>query len=60
MGGSSTNTVQKADPWSGAQPYLTDIFARAKGIQESGGPQFFPGSTVADQSIQQHACKLRT
>lgn len=28
-GTTSTNTVQNADPWTGVQPYLTDVFTNA-------------------------------
>ena len=30
-GSTSTQTVQKADPWSGQQPFLSDGFDQAKG-----------------------------
>lgn len=51
MGGSSgTTTVQKADPWAGQQPYLESGFAAAKNNYNSGGPQYYNGSTVAGQS----------
>ena len=51
-GGSSTTTVQKADPWSGQQPYLQDIFEQAKILYQNGSmaPDYYPGQTVADQS----------
>lgn len=51
-GGGSSTTVQKADPWSGQQPYLTDIFQQAQQLYNSGGmaPNYYPGQTVADQS----------
>lgn len=51
-GGGSTTTVQKADPWSGQQPYLTDIFQKAQQLYNSGGmaPNYYPGQTVAGQS----------
>lgn len=29
-GGNTSTTVQKADPWAGAQPYLKDVYARAQ------------------------------
>ena len=29
-GGGGTNTVQKADPWVGQQPYLTDIYGESQ------------------------------
>ena len=51
-GGSSTTTVQKADPWYGQQPYLTDVFSQAKEFYDSGvlSPDYYPGQTVAAQS----------
>jgi len=47
-GGSGTQTtVSKSDPWSGQQPYLTDIFSQAKKAYQSGtGSQYYPGQTV--------------
>ena len=51
-GGGSTTTVQKADPWSGQQPYLKEIFQEAQGLYQSGGmaPAYYPGQTVAPES----------
>ena len=51
-GSSNTTTIQKADPWSGQQPYLRDIFAEAKKLYDSGGlsVDYYPGSPVAPQS----------
>ena len=51
-GGGSSTTVQKADPWSGQQPYLKDIFEEAQKLYQNGGmaPDYYPGQTVADQS----------
>ncbi len=51
-GGGSTTTVQKADPWSGQQPYLQDIFSEAKNLYDSGmlAPSYYPDQTVAPQS----------
>jgi len=48
-GGSSgnTTTVQKADPWSGQQPYLTDLFAQAQNLQNNYSPQYYPNNQVA-------------
>lgn len=51
-GGSSqpagqTTTVQKSDPWSGQQPYLTDVFSQAQNLDQTYTPQYYPGSTVA-------------
>jgi len=45
-GQQSTNTVQKADPWVGQQPFLKDVFQEAQDRYESGDPNFFPGSTI--------------
>jgi hypothetical protein len=48
-GGSQTtqNTIQKADPWSGVQPYLKGGLADlSKWYSSSAGRSYFPGSTV--------------
>lgn len=53
MGGSSggsTNTVQKSDPWSGEQPYLTQGMQAASDWYNGSTPSYYPGSTVAPQS----------
>jgi hypothetical protein len=51
-GGGGTTTVQKADPWSGQQPYLSDVFSQAQNLYNSGAlaPDYYSGNTVADQS----------
>jgi len=63
-GGGNSTTTQKADPWSGQQPYLQDIFANAQQQFQAEGPNYFPGSTVtpyapqevqAQQQLQQYA-----
>lgn len=46
-GGGNTQTVQKADPWIGQQPYLTDLFQQAQNIYQTRTPQYFPKSTVS-------------
>lgn len=52
-GGQTTQTIQSADPWSGAQPYLKDIFGQAQGLYQSGqGFQPFPESTVVPFASQ--------
>lgn len=54
-GGGGTNTVQKADPWVGQQPYLTDIYGESQRLYNQGPMQFFPGQTYAspsDRTIQ--------
>lgn len=50
-GGGNTTTTQKADPWSGVQPYLTSAYQQAAELYKPGaGPQYYPGSTVAPVS----------
>ena len=47
-GGQTTNTVEKADPWAGQQPFLKDVFQEAQDRYENtASPSFFPGSTIA-------------
>ena len=46
-GGGGGTTVQNNDPWAGQQPYLLDLFKRAQDNLKSGGPQYFPGQTLA-------------
>lgn len=53
MGSSGgSTTVQKADPWSGQQPYLKEVFAEAQRLYQGGqlAPGYYPGQTVAPQS----------
>lgn len=45
--GGNTTTVQKADPWSGQQPYLKDVFKQAQQLDQNYTPQYYPHSTVA-------------
>ncbi len=46
-GGQNTQTVQKADPWSGQQPFLTSGFEAAQQrFNDKSSPSFFPGNTV--------------
>jgi len=44
-GGGSTTTVQKSDPWSGQQPYLTNMFGSAGNLYNAEVQN--PASTVA-------------
>lgn len=45
-GSGSSTTVQKADPWKGAQPFLFDYMNQAQGLSQT--PQsYFPGQTYA-------------
>ena len=55
-GSGSTTTVQKADPWAGAQPYLKDIMGQAQNAYiQSAGNSYFPGSTVVPFSPETQA-----
>lgn len=49
-GGNTTKTVSNSAPWSGQQPFLTQGFNQAKNLYNSSTPQYYPGSTVANQS----------
>jgi len=42
---SSTTTTTKSSPWSGQQPYLLAGFQDAQNILNSGGAQYYPGTT---------------
>lgn len=46
-GGGSTTQVQKADPWPGLQGPLKELYGGAVDNYHTGGPQYYPGSTVA-------------
>jgi hypothetical protein len=53
MGSKSDQTsTQTSTPWEGQQPYLTDLFSQAQQLYGAGGPQYFPGQTVAPFSPQ--------
>ena len=49
-GGGTTTQVQKADPWAGQQPYLTDLYRQAQTQFQAGPQQFYPGRTYAEAS----------
>lgn len=51
-GGGSTNTVQKADPWKGVQPYIKDYLAKGQSLIDSPY-QFYSGDTIAGFSPEQ-------
>lgn len=59
----TTTTVQSADPWRGQQPYLTDLFSKARKVNNTGIPSYFPGSTVTpfsqetNQAMQMQATR---
>lgn len=37
-GGGQTQTIQKADPWTGVQPYIRDLLARGQSQLNTGSP----------------------
>lgn len=39
--------ITTQEPWNRQQPYLTRGFTRAQTLLNQGGPQYFPGETVA-------------
>lgn len=45
-GGGSSTTVQKADPWTGVQPYLTQGYQQLSQLYGGSGPQYYPGATT--------------
>lgn len=56
FGGGNTTTVQKADPWSGQQPYLKDIFGNAESIYNWQMNQpLYQGDFTASASPEQRA-----
>jgi hypothetical protein len=60
-GSQSTQTIQKADPWSGQQPYLHTGFMRAQEEFLGKTPSFFPGSIITPFSPEtQQAMQMQT
>jgi len=51
-GTQATNTIQNADPWVGAQPFIKDVLAQAGTQFRSPLPQFFPQNTVGPQATE--------
>lgn len=49
-GTQATNTIQNADPWIGAQPFIKDVLAQAGTQFRQPLPQFFPQNTVGPQA----------
>lgn len=49
-GGGSNTTVQKSDPWSGQQPYLTDVMGKAQEQYGKGPMSYYQGQTYAPLS----------
>ena len=53
-GGSTQTSTSKSEPWSGVQPYLTDLLQRGKTV--SNNPfSFYNGDTVAGFAPEQEA-----
>jgi len=46
-GGGGTNTVQNADPWSGVQPYLKEMFGNSSDMIGAGPMDQYGGQTYA-------------
>lgn len=49
-GGGTTTTLQKSDPWSGIQPYLTKGYEDLSKLYSGAGPQLYPDQTYAAPS----------
>jgi hypothetical protein len=47
----AANQTTTTSPWSGAQPGLNTLYDQAVNNFYSGGPQYYPGATVAGQSV---------
>ena len=57
-GGPSGTTTTNTSPWSGQQPFLTTGFNAAQNLYQpgnanAGGPQYFPGQTLAGPTAAQ-------
>ncbi len=47
-GATTTSTIQRADPWSGQQPYLRDVFREAQRLYFGPNPQYLNGAQIPD------------
>jgi len=47
MSGGGSNTISQNTVPEWLQPYLTNTLASAQELQQGGGPQYYPGQTVA-------------
>lgn len=55
-GGGGTNTVQQADPWVSAQPYLQYGLGQAQNLYEQNPSSYYPGQTYLPMNqFQQEA-----
>lgn len=50
--GTSTST-SSSSPWPAQQPFIKEVMSEAKDLYHSGGPKYYPGSTVAGFSADQ-------
>ncbi|WP_037454278.1 hypothetical protein [Sinorhizobium fredii] len=50
MGSTPDQTTQKTEPWDGAKPYILKYLDQADKLYDSGKPEYYKGSTIADQS----------
>lgn len=56
QGGGTTTTTQKSDPWSGAQPYLTDLMSKAQQTYDaSQGQNQLPPTYAGPSATTQNA-----
>lgn len=46
-GSKTTKQTVNSAPWKGQIPYLDTLFKQAEGLRQTGGPQYYPGQTVA-------------
>lgn len=49
----STTTTNTSTPWSGLQPYLTNLYGGAQGLAQTDPNTAYPGQTVAPLNAQQ-------
>lgn len=57
-GGGGTNTIQSSTPWSGVQPYLSNLYGAANnefGSSVGQGPQAYTGQTTAPLNSTQNS-----
>lgn len=59
-GSQSTQTIQKSDPWSGQQPYLTTGFQKAGEFLNGPPNQYFQGQVVTPFSPETQAALMAT
>ena len=50
LGGSTSGGKEKTEPWGAQKPYLIEAFKRAEDLYQHNKPQYYGGSTIAEQS----------